>query len=222
VTPENGRDDSAGSNARKERVARRYDRWSRWYDAYDLGGVNAHKRAAVEVLELAPGGSVLDVGTGTGAILPYLVERLGDGLAVGVDFSAAMVARARRRVGKRGIGDKVEVVAADVTALPYPDGCFDAALATFAFTSFPEPEKAMREVARVLKPGARFSVLDTGKPPGKATLYYRYLKSVMWMAGYTDISMDVPGMLEKAGFRIERIDRFEHSYAYICLAVKCE
>jgi ubiquinone/menaquinone biosynthesis C-methylase UbiE len=204
-----------------DKVRRRYDRWSTFYDAYDLGGVTDHKKRAVDALELAPDALVLDVGTGTGAILPYLSGKLGEGgLAVGFDFSRAMAARARKRILKRRLDAKVDAVAADSTALPFRDGSFDAALATFAFTSFPEPERAMRDVARVLRPGGRFAVLDTGKPDGKEPLGYRWLKTVMWTAGYTDITMDVPGMLERSGFEIECLDGFKGSYAYICLAIR--
>jgi phosphatidylethanolamine/phosphatidyl-N-methylethanolamine N-methyltransferase len=203
-----------------DEVRRKYDRWSGFYDAFDLGGVNDQKRRAVDALELAPGARVLDVGTGTGAIIPYAASKLKDGKIVGIDFSEKMVARANKRIAKLGIGTKAEAKVEDATALSFPVASFDAALATFAFTSFPEPEKAMREVARVLKPGAKFSVLDTGKPEGKPTLRYKYLKAVMWRAGYTDISIDVPGMLERAGFAIDRIERFEGSFAYICVAVR--
>ena len=206
---------------RSERVRRKYDRWSRFYDAFDLGGVNDKKKLAVDILHIKPDSKVLDVGTGTGAILPYLSSKLGTGgKVIGVDFSEAMIARANARIRKRGISRGAEAVVGDVTALQYPDGHFDAALATFAFTSFPEPGKAMLEVARVLKPGARLSVLDTGKPPGKPTLRYRYLKAVMWRAGYTDISLDVPGLLAKSGFNVLKVQRFSGSYAYICLAAR--
>jgi phosphatidylethanolamine/phosphatidyl-N-methylethanolamine N-methyltransferase len=205
---------------RSERVRKKYDRWSRFYDAFDLGGVNDQKKLAVDVLNLAPDARVLDVGTGTGAILPYLASKLETGKVTGVDFSGAMIARANARISKKGISKNAEAVVGDVTALQYPDGRFDAALATFAFTSFPEPEKAMREVARVLRPGARLSVLDTGKPPGRPSLRYRYLKAVMWRAGYTDISLDVPGLLAKSGFNVLKVQRFSGSYAYICLAAR--
>ena len=201
---------------KSERVRKKYDRWSRFYDAFDLGGVNDQKTLAVDVLELSPNAMVLDVGTGTGAILPYLASKLDGGKAIGVDFSGAMIERANARIRKHGLRN-AEAVVGDVTGLKYPDAHFDAALATFAFTSFPEPEKAMREVARVLKPGARFSVLDTGKPPGKAGLRYRYLKAVMWRAGFTDISLDVPGFLRKSGFRVIKLHRFRSSFAYLCL-----
>lgn len=206
---------------RSERVRKKYDRWSRFYDAFDLGGVNDQKKLAVDILDLKPNSRVLDVGTGTGAIIPYLASKLGPGgMATGVDFSPAMIERANARIRKHCLEKKAEAAVGDVTALAYPDGHFDAALATFAFTSFPEPGKAITEVARVLKPGARFSVLDTGKPPGRATFRYRYLKAVMWRAGFTDISLDVPGLLKKAGFRIVKMHRFSGSLAYVCLCEK--
>ena len=183
--------------------------------------MNDQKKLAVDVLRLKPDSRVMDVGTGTGAILPYLAQRLDTGSVLGVDFSEAMVARANRRIRAAGISSKARAEVADCTALPYPDSSFDAALATFAFTSFPEPEKALREVFRVLKPGARFSVLDTGRPPeGRQRLRYRYLKAVMWQAGYTDISLDVPALLRKAGFRVVKQQGFSGSLAYICLCVR--
>jgi ubiquinone/menaquinone biosynthesis C-methylase UbiE len=203
---------------KSERVKRKYDRWSRFYDAFDLGGVNDQKKMAVDILDLSRDSLVLDVGTGTGAIIPYLASKLGPGgKAIGIDFSDSMIERANARIRKAGISKKAEAIVGDMTKLNHPDASFDAALATFAFTSFPEPEKAMLEVARVLKPGARFSVLDTGKPPGKTSLRYRYLKAVMWRAGYTDISLDVPGLARKAGFKIIKLHRFGGSFAYVCL-----
>jgi len=205
-----------------ERVRRKYDRWSRFYDAFDLGGVNDQKKLAADILCLKAESKVLDIGTGTGAIIPYLASKLGSGgMATGIDFSEPMVARAKARIRKQGLSEMAEAVVGDATRLQYPEAYFDAALATFAFTSFPEPEKAMAEVYRVLKPGARLSVLDTGKPPaGKQRFRYRYLKAVMWRAGYTDISLDVPALLKKAGFRILKVQRFSGGLAYICLCAK--
>jgi ubiquinone/menaquinone biosynthesis C-methylase UbiE len=206
---------------RREKTKKRYDRWSRYYDAFDLGGVNDQKKLAVDILELRPDSLVLDVGTGTGAIIPHLASKLGPGgKAIGIDFSEAMVARANDRILKIGIEKKAQATVEDCTSLSYPNEYFDAALATFAFTSFPEPRKAIEEVARVLKCGAKFSVLDTGRPPGKKSFRYRYLKAVMWRAGYTDISLDIPDLLRNVGFKIIKLHRFSGSLAYICLCVK--
>jgi ubiquinone/menaquinone biosynthesis C-methylase UbiE len=207
---------------RSEKTRKRYDRWSRYYDAFDLGGVNDQKKMAVDLLGLEKNALVLDMGTGTGAIIPYLAEQIGDeGQIIGVDFSEKMIGTAGERIRKLGIASKVKVMVADGTRLPFPDDHFDAIVATFAFTSFPEPEKAIAECARVLRPGGVFSILDTGKPPGnRHPIRYRYLRAVMWRAGYTDISIDIPDMVGKSGLKVSRVERFSGSFAYITVALK--
>ncbi|MDO9536925.1 MAG: class I SAM-dependent methyltransferase [Thermoplasmata archaeon] len=205
---------------RTARTRKRYDRWSRYYDAFDLGGVNDQKKLAIDILELSPDSTVLDVGTGTGAILPYLAGKLKGGKVIGIDFSEAMVAKANSRISKAGLSSKAEAIVADCTALSFEPETFDSALATFAFTSFPEPEKAIVEVARVLKFSGKFSILDTGKPLGKPSFRYRCLKAMMWRAGFTDISLDIPKIVKESGFRILKLHRFRGSFAYICLCEK--
>ena len=208
--------------SRHRKIKKRYDRWSKFYDVFDLGGVNDQKTLAVDLLNLEPSALVMDMGTGTGAILPYLSKKLGTkGQVIGVDFSEKMIETANQRIEKEGIGSKAKAIVADGTNLPFPDNHFDAIIATFAFTSFPEPEKAIKECARVLRPGGVFSILDTGKPTGKKhNLRYRYLKAVMWRAGYTDISLDMPEMVKKSGLKVSKIERFSGSFAYITVALK--
>ena len=205
-----------------EKIRRRYDRWSRFYDVSDMGGVNDQKMLAVDLLKLEPNAIVMDMGTGTGAILPYLAKQLGPGgQAIGIDFSEKMIKAANGRIEKEAIASKAKAMVADGTKLPFPDNHFDAIIATFAFTSFPEPEKAIRECARVLRPGGIFSILDTGKPPGKKHQFrYRYLKTVMWRAGYTDISLDIPKLVKKSGLKLSKIERFSGSFAYITVSLK--
>ncbi len=207
---------------RSEKIRKRYDRWSKFYDVFDLGGVNDQKMLAVDLLKLQPNAIVMDMGTGTGAILPYLAKQLGKGgKVIGIDFSQKMIKAANERIEKEGIASKAKAMVADGTKLPFPDNHFDAIIATFAFTSFPEPEKAIRECARVLRPGGIFSILDTGKPPGKKHQFrYRYLKTVMWRAGYTDISLDIPKLVKKSGLKLSKIERFSGSFAYITVAMK--
>lgn len=208
--------------SRHQKIKKRYDRWSKFYDVFDLGGVNDQKKLAVDYLNLEKNALVLDMGTGTGAIIPYLAEQLGnEGQVIGVDFSEKMIATANQKIEKEGIASKAKAMVADGTKLPFPDNHFDGIIATFAFTSFPEPEKAIKECARVLRPGGRFSILDTGKPVGKKNrLKYRYLKAVMWRAGYTDISLDIPELVKASGLKVSKIKRFSGSFAYITLALK--
>ena len=206
---------------RSQKIKRRYDRWSRFYDAFDLGGVNDQKRLAVDYLQLEKDAIVLDMGTGTGAIIPHLASKLDGGKVIGVDFSEKMVKTANDRIAKKNIARKAKAVVADGTYLPFPDNHFDAIIATFAFTSFPEPEKAIRECARVLRPGGKFSILDTGKPQGKRHQFrYRYLKAVMWRAGYTDISLDIPKLVARSGLKVSKVKRFPGSFGYIVFALK--
>ena len=207
---------------RSEKIKKRYDRWSRYYAAFDLGGVNDQKMLAVDLLKPEKNAIIMDIGTGTGAIIPYLAKQISnEGQIIGIDFSKKMVQTANERIIKQKITSKAKAMVADGTKLPFPDGHFDAIIATFAFTSFPEPEKAMKECARVLRPGGRFSILDTGKPTRKKhQLKSRYLKFVMWKAGYTDISLDIPGLVRKAGLKVSKIERFSGSFAYITLAYK--
>ena len=207
---------------RSEKIKKRYDRWSRYYDTFDLGGVNDHKKLAVDLLKLEPNARVMDIGVGTGAIIPYLARQLGEeGQVIGIDFSEKMVNVANQRFQKEGIASKAKAMVADGTKLPFPDNHFDAIIATFAFTSFPEPEKAINECARVLRPGGRFSILDTGKPANKKhQLKYRYLKFTMWKAGYTNIGLDIPKLVKNSGLKLHKIQRFSGSFAYITLALK--
>ena len=206
---------------RSLRVKKRYDRWSRFYDLFDLGGVNDQKMLAVDYLELGQDALVMDMGTGTGAIIPYLASRLGGGRVVGIDFSEKMVKAANERIAKENLSGKARAIVADGTKLPFPDNHFDGIIATFAFTSFPEPQRALDECARVLRPGGILSILDTGKPQGRrGRLRYRYLKTVMWQAGYTDISLDIPDMVRRSGLRVKKVRHFPGSFAYITLALK--
>ena len=81
------------------------------------------------------------------------------GRVVGVDFTPAMLAKARRVAGEAGLAN-AEFVCGDGNALPFADGTFDLAQCTYAFHHFPEPAKVLREMARVVRKGGRVTVVD--------------------------------------------------------------
>jgi len=198
---------------KKEKVRKRYDSWSTLYDLFDLGGLSYEKCFAVDALELKGNERVLDFGTGTGAILPYIASKLPNGKIYAVDFSQKMLAKARIRVKQCGLEGRVEIVRDDCESLKFPSNFFDCALASYTFTSLPNPYQGALEFARVLKRNGRFAVVDTGKPKDWYLLpYYWLLKPVARIFGYTYIDRNIPELLLKAGLEIERLYRFGLTY----------
>jgi SAM-dependent methyltransferase len=128
----------------------RYDGVAEWYDR-ELATADLGLSAQRVVLRLlgAGEGRLLDLGCGGGAFAATLRER--GWRVVGVDISEDQLRLARER--------GVEVVLADATELPFDDACFDAAVSVFTHTDMDDFAGAVREVARVLRPGATFVYL---------------------------------------------------------------
>jgi SAM-dependent methyltransferase len=115
-------------------------------------------------LALAPGAAVLDVACGHGNFTVELARRVGpDGLVVGLDISAAMLARAARRVARAGLAN-VLLVRGDALALPCADAGFDAVNCSGGLHQMPDLERALAEMARVAAPGARFAASGFASP----------------------------------------------------------
>ena len=116
-----------------------------------------------------PLGRVLDIGTGTGRLLELLAPLAR--LALGVDASRAMLALARSRLARAGIG-QVSVRLADMYRLPLPDGSFDTAVLQMVLHYAEDPAGVLAEAARVLAPGGRLVVADLA-PHGPTELTER-------------------------------------------------
>ena len=125
----------------------------------------------------ADGGHVLDVATGTGLVAVELLRR---GFAVtGVDQSSEMLARARRR-----FGDQVELVEARAESLPFDDAAFDHLTFTYLLRYVENPGAALRELARVVRPGGVVASLEFGVPGGLARPAWElYVRAGLPLAG---------------------------------------
>lgn len=116
-------------------------------------------RMFIERTPVAPGYRVLDVGCGTGKPAVELVRTTGC-RAVGITVSRWQVDEARRYVAERGFADRVEIELADAMELPYEDASFDAVWALESMVHMPDRLRALREMARVARPGAPVVISD--------------------------------------------------------------
>jgi demethylmenaquinone methyltransferase/2-methoxy-6-polyprenyl-1,4-benzoquinol methylase len=137
-------------------LAETYDRYAR---LLSFGQDPRWRRHLVSRIDARPHERVLDVACGTGAVSLELRRRCGCRV-VGVDQSAEMIAVARTRVDP-----SVELVEARAEALPFPDRSFDALTFTYLLRYVDDPPAAMRELARVLRPGGRIAMLEFFVPP---------------------------------------------------------
>jgi SAM-dependent methyltransferase len=137
-------------------------------------GNAAQNRATVDALDPPPGAAVLEVGFGPGQALEMLARTHPLGLVAGIDHSELMLARARRRL-RAGRGDAaLDLRLGDAGDLPFPDEKFDVVFAVNTFHQWPDKERALAEMAGVLKPGGDlmlsirdFRTAGRFEPPGK-------------------------------------------------------
>lgn len=169
-----------------DRIAPRYDLLNRCMSA----GVDQRwRRAGVDALRLAPGSRLLDLCTGTSDVLVEWLRRDLRNRGVGVDLSAQMLRMGREKLGRSGGRDRGALVVADAVGLPLSDATFDGAMVTFGIRNLSARVVAMREVARVLRPGAGFVAIELGWPQGWLGRAYRlYFSRVLprlggWLSG---------------------------------------
>ncbi len=141
----------------------RYQRIAPYYDLLDLPFEHGRYRRIRPLLFEGLSGRVLDAGVGTGRNIPFYPPGIE---AVGIDISPAMLARAEGR--RAALGRDVHLLHMDVTSLGFPDGAFDAVVATFLFCVLPDELQvpALRELGRVTKPGGTIRMLEYVRPDG--------------------------------------------------------
>lgn len=176
-------------------------RWSLYAPVYDrlTQPLLEPRRAAIDALDLRPKDRVLVVGAGTGVDLPMLPPV---GFLAAVDLSTAMIRRLERRADRFGI--RVSAKVADATALPFPDGQFDAVLLHLILGVVEDPEAVAREAARVLRPGGRVSVFDKFLPDGAEPSAARRAASAVARVIATDLNRQAGPILESAGLLVMR------------------
>jgi ubiquinone/menaquinone biosynthesis C-methylase UbiE len=157
-------------------------------------------RAFLRWADLPADACVLDLGCGRGVSTTLLLDLLRPRCIAACDLDPAAVDAARRHLARHPEGDRVDLRVADATALPYEDALFDAVFETGVVHHIPDWRAALREVARVLKPGGRFCFAE----PSRGRLLrglYRFLPhdaSSMFdaeelRAALTDVGLQLEG-----------------------------
>ncbi|MEW6553716.1 MAG: methyltransferase domain-containing protein [Actinomycetota bacterium] len=130
------------------------ERADAWDERYDAHGAAASERLICG-LGIKPGSRVLDVGCGTGLIIPWLLEAVGgEGKVIALDIAERMLRIARDKYEAWN----VEYINADVAHTPFLDFSFDEVVCHNCFPHVVDKEEAAREMFRILKPGGRVTV----------------------------------------------------------------
>ncbi len=173
---------------KKQEVALMFDQISKRYDLLNhllsFGIDKSWRTKAVNLVLRESPRHILDVATGTGD-LAIAVARHPVDKVTGVDISEGMLAVGKKKIAALGLQDKIKLQYGDSEQLPFSNNTFDAAMVAFGVRNFENLDLGLREIERVLKPGARLVVLEFSIPrrfPVKQ-LYWSYFRYVLPLAG---------------------------------------
>ncbi|MBD3677466.1 MAG: class I SAM-dependent methyltransferase [Rhodobacteraceae bacterium] len=167
-----------------------YARWAPIYDRTFGAITNRARRKSVEFVN-SLGGSVLEVGVGTGMSLEFYSP---DMKVTGIDFSDDMLAKAKAKVESHGFSHVKELRQMDARFLDFPDNSFDTIVAMHVVSVVPEPERVVAEMARVCKPGGTVLITNHfARDKGLLSLIERATASLPNVLGW------------HSDFRIERV-----------------
>ncbi len=130
---------------------------------HSFGRDQAWRRQAVRLARVGPQDEILDVACGTGDLSEALMAA-GAARVVGGDFTPEMLDQARRKAVRLPEGRRPDYEHADAMSLDYPDGSFDVVSIAFGIRNVSDPAVAIREFARVLRPGGRLVILEFAEP----------------------------------------------------------
>lgn len=163
-------------------IAPRYDLLNRVLSA---GLDRRWRNRAVDALQLPRGARVLDLCTGTADLAVATVRRVPGASVVGVDFAGAMLRLGLVKIASLDLVRSIQLVRGDATRIPVGSATCDAATIAFGIRNVVEPERALGEIARVLRPNGRLAILEFGQPviPGIHSLYSWYFRHVLPAVG---------------------------------------
>lgn len=151
-------------------------------------------------------GETLEIGFGTGLNFPHYPP--GVSLLTGIEPDPLMLEQAKKRAEESET--PIRVIQADAQALPFEDGSFDRVVATLAFCTIPNPQLALAEANRVLRPGGSLHLLEHVRMENDVLARLQSVATPLWkhLAGGCHLDRDTLGAVREAGFSVERVERY--------------
>jgi ubiquinone/menaquinone biosynthesis C-methylase UbiE len=184
------------------RVAERYDEKWAFY-------VEATTRETLRRLPMTPGSRVLDVGCGTGELLRRLRAKYPEAVLAGLDPVPEMLAVARDKLSGR---EDLRIGYAD--SLPWASGTFDAVVSCNMFHYISHPIQALKEMARVLRPGGVIVLTDWCDDYLACRVCNLYLRLTNRAFYKTYQEAECRNLLQRAGFTDVKLDRYKISWLW--------
>jgi ubiquinone/menaquinone biosynthesis C-methylase UbiE len=187
-----------------ERTRRVYDRLSTIYPASTFF---FHSKAHTCILQHAAiqnGMQVLEIATGSGEMFRRLVRANPDGKTFGLDLSPNMAARTQRRARKEFPKAEAHCGAVDVRSMPFRNASFDAVVCCYLLELLGQDDirLTLREIARVLRPGGKFSLVVIGENAKTFNRLYSVCGSLVPAFWGQQVERSVPSLIGKTGLKI--------------------
>jgi ubiquinone/menaquinone biosynthesis C-methylase UbiE len=155
-------------------------------------------------------GTVLEVGFGSGLNLPWYPREVNRLWFIEPSAEARRMAREAIAAAPFPVEPLGGPLGAGAEAIPLPDGAVDAAVSTWTLCTIPDVERALREMRRVLRPGGQFRFVEHGRSSEARVARWqdRLTPLQKKLAGGCHLNRPIDRLIEEAGFRLERINRF--------------
>ena len=158
-----------------DRIAPRYDFMNRFLSA----GIDQHwRKKAIRLFKKDNPQRLLDVATGTGDMAIMAARLLQPKKIIGIDISEGMLEKGREKIARKNLSPVIELHGGDGETINFEAGTFDGVMVAFGVRNFENLEKGLREILRVMKPGAQLVVLEFSQPkfPVIKQLYQFYMQ----------------------------------------------
>lgn len=142
-----------------------YDNHIEKFDELTQRYTNGIARQLVALANPKAGQTILDVSCGTGVVALTIALDYSPGTVIGLDLSAPMLARAAQQAAQLGVGSRTVFRQGDAESLPFGAHHFDRVVSLYALRHFPDPQRALEEMCRVVKPGGVIAIGVGSAPP---------------------------------------------------------